>query len=129
MAPAVEFSDRTFALAAASIGAATLSWAATARSIGDATSRKTSTSTLRSRIETTSLSGRAVATSASISSGVSPLILMAISHVRGSTLLTPRLLVDNLVQKDVPTHTQDQQKYTEKFKNPPNAQLVGRQTN
>ena len=61
-ASAVEPVDKTFAPAAASIGAATLSWAAAARSIGDAASMKTSTSTLRSRIDTTSLSGSAVAT-------------------------------------------------------------------
>jgi hypothetical protein len=67
-ATASALSLRMFALAAASIGAATFRFAATARSTGAARSRPRSTfaSTLRSDI--TSLFGSEVAPSASISS-------------------------------------------------------------
>src|SRR6478752_3763984 len=57
-----------FALTEASIGAATLAFAATARSIGAATSRAMLRSALRSSRDMTSLSGRAVPASAASSS-------------------------------------------------------------
>ena len=71
-----------FAPAAALIGAATLAFAAMARSIGAAASIARSRSALRSRIETTSLSGRAVALSADSSSGLKPSALIAVSSSR-----------------------------------------------
>jgi hypothetical protein len=71
--------DRTFALAAALMGAATFAFAATARSTGAATSSAMSRSALRSRIETTSLSGNAVAFSAASSSGLRPCSSLMVS--------------------------------------------------
>src|SRR3954451_6458148 len=71
MAWDLESSESRLALTAASIGATTLAFSATARSIGAAPSIARSTSAARSRIETTSLSGSAVTPSPASSSGVS----------------------------------------------------------
>ncbi len=66
----VEPSESRLALTAASMGAATLAFSATARSMGAAPSMARSTSAARSRIETTSLSGSAVTPSEARSSAV-----------------------------------------------------------
>src|SRR4051812_23325663 len=89
-----------FALAAALIGAATLAFAATARSMGAAASMARLMSAFKSRIETTSLSGRAVVLSAASSSADRPmgwLSLIADLHSGGRTFRTsdpviPRVL-------------------------------------
>ena len=65
---AVEPVERTLAPTEASIGAATLAFAATARSIGAAASSARSRSALRSSSEMTSLSGNGAAVSAASSS-------------------------------------------------------------
>ena len=62
--------ESRLALTAASIGATMLAFSATARSIGAAPSIARSTSAARSRIETTSLSGRALTPSVPSSSMV-----------------------------------------------------------
>jgi hypothetical protein len=79
--------ERMFALTAASIGAATLALAATARSIGAAASMARLRSALRSRIDTTSLSGSAMAPSASSSASDIPALARSsvISSLRSRT--------------------------------------------
>src|SRR3954452_2972292 len=69
-ASAVEPTDSTFAETAASIGATTFAFAATARSTGAARSRARSRLTKRSSNEKTSLSGSNSPASAAISSAV-----------------------------------------------------------
>ena len=71
---AVESTESTLAPTAASIGAATLALAATARSMGAAASMARLMSAFRSRIDTTSLSGRAVAPCALSSSSDRPTV-------------------------------------------------------
>ena len=92
----------------ASIGAATLSWAAAARSMGAAASMKTSTSALRSRIETTSLSGTAVAAWASSSSPDRPACSCGslISNLRSELRRSRRL--DVAVGGRLPTGSGDE---------------------
>src|SRR5688500_8709737 len=74
---------------AASIGAATLAFAATARSIGAAMSSARSRSTFRSRSETTSLSGSGVMASAASSWGVIPPVVVAFAAVVSSIMWVP----------------------------------------